>query len=144
MKSPILFAGSLALAFAFSLAQAPSYAQTTKNDPGKAEFEANCAACHGLGGKGDGPVVPALKNKPTDLTQLAKKNGGVLPVPQLVETIRGEKRIDAHGTADMPAWGRRFRVAAGEHYVDMPYDPEAYVRARILTLVEYINRLQAK
>ena len=144
MKSPILLAGSLALAFAASLAQSPAHAQSAKMDPGKSEFEANCAACHGLSGKGDGPVVPALKNKPTDLTQLAKKNGGVLPVPQLVETIRGEKRIDAHGTADMPAWGRRFRIAAGEHYVDMPYDPEAYVRARILTLVEYINRLQAK
>ena len=74
-------------------------------DPGKLEFEANYAACHGLSGKGDGSVVPALKNKPTDLTQLAKKNGGVPPVPQLVETIRGTKRIDAHGTTDMPAWG---------------------------------------
>jgi mono/diheme cytochrome c family protein len=31
-------------------------------------FSNNCAPCHGAGGKGDGPIAPALKNKPFDLT----------------------------------------------------------------------------
>lgn len=137
LTAALLFAGIAHSAF-------PASAQQARADFGKAEYEVKCAACHGLGGKGDGPVVPALKNKPTDLTQLARNNGGVLPVAHLVEVIKGDNRIAAHGSVDMPAWGRRYRVEAGEHYVDVPYDPEAYVRARILTLVDYINRLQAK
>ena len=142
MKAGWAALGALGLGIAMSIS--PVAAQKAKLDIGKAEFDAKCAACHGLGGRGDGPVVPALKNKPTDLTQLAKGNGGVLPVAQLIEVIRGDNRIGAHGTADMPAWGQRYRVDAAEHYVDMPYDPQAYVRARILTLVDYINRLQQK
>jgi hypothetical protein len=35
-----------------------------------------------------------------------------------------------------------YRLRAGEHYVDSYYDPEAYVRVRVLALVEYISRLQ--
>jgi len=35
---------------------------------GKALFEANCASCHGVGGKGDGPVGAALNPPPRDFT----------------------------------------------------------------------------
>ena len=42
----------------------------------------------------------------------------------------------------MPIWGRDYALAAGEHFVDVPYDANAWVRARILALVDYINRLQ--
>ena len=31
-----------------------------------------------------------------------------------------------------------------DSYMDVPYDPEVYVRTRILSLVEYLNRLQLK
>ncbi len=119
-------------------------AQTTKIDPGKSEFDGKCATCHGATGKGDGPLAAALKQKPADLTGLAKANNGVLPEVKLYETISGDKDVAAHGTKVMPAWGNTYRVQAGEYYVDMRYDPEAYVRARILVLIEYINRLQEK
>ncbi len=33
---------------------------------------------------------------------------------------------------------------AAEYYVDMSYDGEAYVRGRMLALIEYLNRMQAK
>lgn len=34
---------------------------------GKALFEKNCVACHGVSGKGDGPAAAALPNKPANL-----------------------------------------------------------------------------
>jgi hypothetical protein len=63
---------------------------------------------------------------------------------QVYEVIDGRKEVQAHGPRDMPIWGADYSVKAAEHYVDVPYDPESYVRARILALIEYINRLQAK
>jgi hypothetical protein len=44
----------------------------------------------------------------------------------------------------MPIWGKRYAVNAAEYYVDVPYDQEAFVRARVLLLVDYLNRVQQK
>jgi mono/diheme cytochrome c family protein len=46
-------------------------------DAGKTEYQSSCAACHGVDGKGKGPLSLELKSTPTDLTVLAKKNNGV-------------------------------------------------------------------
>lgn len=52
-----------------SLGAAASNAET-KGDAakGKTTFENTCAACHGPGGKGDGPAAAALDPKPKNLT----------------------------------------------------------------------------
>jgi mono/diheme cytochrome c family protein len=115
-----------------------------KVDVGKSEYDVSCAVCHGLTGKGDGPYKSALTKAPTDLSQLAKKNGGVYPFERVYEVIDGRANAVAHGSREMPVWGKRYTVAAAEYYVDMPYDPEAYVRGRVLALTEYVYRLQAK
>ncbi len=122
-------------------AQAPQAQQRV--DVGKREFESNCASCHGRDGKGSGPISDLLRRSPPDLTQLAKKNGGVLPMNRLYEVIDGSN-VPGHGTRDMPVWGRDYRIKDAEHYGEVAYDPEALVRARILALLEYINRIQAK
>lgn len=31
-------------------------------------------------------------------------------------------------------------IEAAEHYMDLPYDRESFVRARIIALAEYMNR----
>jgi mono/diheme cytochrome c family protein len=36
---------------------------------GKADFEMNCASCHGVTGKGDGPVGKALTPPPRDFSK---------------------------------------------------------------------------
>ena len=110
---------------------------------GKLEYQSNCVSCHGNDGKG-GAYVDFLKVTPPDLSQLSKKNGGVFPLERVYNVIDGRQEVKAHGTRDMPIWGKDYQIRAGEYYVDIGYDPEAYVRGRILALIDYLNRLQAK
>lgn len=142
------FIACLPLTLALALIAGTAYSQQAPQtqqrvDVGKREFEANCAACHGIDGKGAGVIADLLKRSPPDLTQLAKKNGGVLPVARMYEVIEGAN-VQAHGTRDMPVWGRDYRTKDAEYYGEMPYDAEALVRARILSLLDYISRIQAK
>lgn len=136
---PLVVAALCAGFAGMALAQA----KPARVDFGKREFDANCASCHGLSGKGKGPLVEMLTKSPPDLTLLAKNAGGVFPMARLYDVIDGAN-VPSHGSRDMPVWGREYKLQAGEYYVDVPYDPDAYVRARILALLEYINRLQAK
>jgi mono/diheme cytochrome c family protein len=118
-------------------------------DLGKAEYLASCAACHGLDGKGDGPVASKLVKPPTDLTSLAKQNGGVFPAESVHEIIDGRTRLFEHGSQEMPIWGYRF-VPPNFHdqkYEDdfilaRPESPEAIVHARIQAVLEYLKRIQ--
>ena len=96
--------------------------------------------------KGTAQVSSQLKVPPPDLTVLAKENNGVFPVKSVYEVIDGRQAVLAHGTRDMPIWGNRYIVsqiqqAVREHSV---YDPEVLVRTRILSIIDYINRIQQK
>ena len=96
-------------------------------DWGRYEYDMHCAVCHGVSGKGDGVFVDQLKSGTVvpNLTELSKKNNGVFPFQRVYEAIDSGK-VSGHGTREMPIWGAR------------------YVRARVLALTNYINRLQAK
>ncbi len=112
-------------------------------DLGKAEYESNCVLCHGRDLKG-GAYVDFLKVTPPDLSQLAKKNGGVFPVERVYAMIDGRQEVKAHGGRDMPIWGRDYQLKAAQHYVDVAYDPETFIRGRILALIDYLNRMQSR
>ena len=141
MKSSLI--GTAVLGVAMVLASSVAISQT-KFDFGKREYDSNCASCHGVKGKGDGPAKPFLTKSPPDLTVLAKNNKGVLPVERLNEVIDGRREVGSHGSRDMPIWGSEYRLKASDSHMDVPYDYEAFVRVRILSLIDYINRLQAK
>ncbi len=98
-----------------------------KADVEKSLYLSSCASCHGIDGKGDGPVSKQLKVAPTDLTVLAKKNGGVFPVSAVYEVIDGRKVIAAHGTREMPVWGAYGpkQLYPSDKFIDPSYDPEA-------------------
>jgi mono/diheme cytochrome c family protein len=117
-----------------------------KVDYGKREFQLHCSVCHGWEGKGDGLYAThgVIKTKVPDLTTLSKKNNGVFPFRRVYEVIDGTEALTAHGTREMPIWGPRYRADIEEAYFDVPFNPEAYVRAHILALIDYINRLQGK
>lgn len=118
--------------------------QQQKMDLGKREYDANCASCHGVKGTGDGPFGELLKSRVPDLTTLAKRNNGVFPFTRVYEMVDGTQMVKAHGTRDMPIWGSDYKVKGAEYYMEIPYDPEAYVRTRILAVTEYVYRLQQK
>lgn len=134
-------AGLLAAALLWTAGAAWAQGQL---DFGKREYESNCANCHGVKGKGDGMYKPYLNKSPTDLSALAKANHGVFPYQHVYESIDGRKAIAAHGSGDMPIWGADYLAKSAGDYMDVPFDPEIYVRTRITALVDYIHRLQAK
>jgi mono/diheme cytochrome c family protein len=113
-------------------------APVEQSDPssGKAMYASYCAACHGAGGKGDGPAASAFKVPPADLTQLTKNNHGEFPSNHLWAILQFGSPVPAHGSSDMPVWGRLFRSLD-------PNDP-VKVNQRIQNLIEYLKTLQAK
>ncbi len=103
---------------------------------GRREFETHCAVCHGLGGKGDGPVAQYLTAKPADLTQISKRSEGQFPFWRVYRIIDGREPAKLHGTREMPIWGDRFWKEAAE--VDYR------VQGRIFELVHYLESIQEK
>src|SRR5690349_863004 len=64
-----------------------------------------CASCHGIEGRGDGPVAASLRVQVPDLTQTARRLNTADGRNQLVRIIDGRYIIGAHGTRVMPVWG---------------------------------------
>ena len=75
---------------------------------GKRAYLRTCASCHGTDGRGDGPVAPTLRVRPTDLTRLASTHGGTFPRAHVEDVVTGASPITAHGTSDMPVWRLTF------------------------------------
>lgn len=117
-----------------------------QRDLGQREFEGSCAVCHGVEARGDGPLRPFLVKVPTDLTTLAKRNGGTFPTRDVMEMIDGRAtaRIGSHGPRDMPVWGEVFLEQAQDDPSRLKLHPEWSVRARIIALIDYLGRLQVK
>jgi hypothetical protein len=114
-------------------------------DVGRIQYEVTCAPCHGLKGKGDGPMKSQLVSKLPDLTVLARNNNGVFPFDKVYQIIDGRREIPAHGTREMPVWGRAFNLSSSIYFENYPpYDIESNVRSRILALTEYLYRLQGQ
>jgi len=109
---------------------------------GRMEFQKNCAACHGMSGKGDGPLLEFLRETPPDLTLISKRHNGVFPVEKIYMWIRDPQRIRAHGTKEMPIWGDRYSQEIIETYGPDYTGPGSSVHERILELVFYIGTLQ--
>jgi mono/diheme cytochrome c family protein len=138
---------SFLLSVAAIVVAAPAMSQSA--DLGKTEYLSGCAACHGEDGKGNGPIASQLKKPPTDLTGLAKQNGGVFPVDSVYRIIDGRTEVPVHGPRDMPIWGYRFvpPSAYGQKTQDdfilaPPSSPEGVVHTRILAVIDYLNRIQ--
>ncbi len=108
---------------------------------GAEEYRISCQVCHGVEGRGDGPMTKVLTVKPSDLTQISKKNGGTFPLLKVMHIVDGRPLISAHGDGrSMPIWGARYKAEQGGKYG--PYGGEMAVRARILELVFYIQSIQ--
>lgn len=104
---------------------------------GRDLYEFYCASCHGRDGRGAGPVAPALRVDPPDLTLISRRNGGVFPRMRVIAIVDG--RVDpplaAHGTREMPVWGPIFRGLDAD---------EGANRTRIENIVSYLEALQVR
>lgn len=116
-----------------------------RRDPGERTFQTYCASCHGVSGKGDGPMVRYLVKAPTDLTLLAKNHGGVFPSLRVSDSIDGRSshETSSHGSREMPVWGTVFRAPAPPGTVGAR-DPEREARQRMVDLLEYLSRIQER
>ena len=100
-------------------------------------FREHCAACHGALGDGAGPAAVSLKVPPADLTGISARRGGEFPDAEIAAFIDGRFEVSAHGTREMPIWGRRLAepIAAGT-------EGDEVARGRIQILVEYLKTIQ--
>ena len=105
---------------------------------GRDLYATYCAGCHGRDGKGDGPVAPALKVPPADLTTIAKRNGGQFRASIVEGTLNGTRAQEpssAHGTSEMPIWGSIFRQLDTR---------ESVTKVRVENLVKHVESIQVR
>jgi mono/diheme cytochrome c family protein len=122
------------VAYIESIQAVPSAPAATEAD-GAALFRSYCASCHGVNGKGDGPMAGQLRQMPADLTRFATRNGGVFPEAKVARIVDG-RDVAAHGASDMPVWGNVFKRA--------PDGDAARVRARIAAIVTFLASIQQR
>ena len=130
------------LAFSFTTAPAKTkpagqkvYESLIYSVKGPDLYRSHCAACHGLDGKGGGPVAPTLKIKPADLTVIAKDSGGIFPEARVRTTISGDEVLASHGSREMPIWGPIF------HQIEADQD---YGNVRLQNLVKFLESIQRR
>lgn len=117
---------------------------------GADEYRISCLSCHGVGGRGDGPLAKYLTVKPADLTALARNNGGqypnlkagTFPFLRVYQIIDGRSVVGAHGDRAMPVWGQRYRAQLPAGVARYGGEYEKIVRGRILELVYYLQSIQ--
>jgi mono/diheme cytochrome c family protein len=100
-------------------------------------YQRFCASCHGVEGRGDGPVASTLRVEVPDLTLMARRGHGADPHDRIVRIIDGRYIIGAHGTRTMPIWGEDLaRLEIGNP------DAERSTQTIIGRLADYVASLQ--
>lgn len=113
-------------------------AQAQDVEAGAALYDLHCATCHGLEGRGNGPMAPALILQPPPLNGLNAKHGG-FPMLRVVSRIDGRDPLVSHGSP-MPVYGPFFE---GD---DTPLKAETgqpiMTSRPIVDLVAYLQSIQ--
>jgi mono/diheme cytochrome c family protein len=133
--------GSILLAISVALAQRQATGQQKPLPPsylasGAVLYQQACASCHGADAKGHGPVAPALKTPPPDLTTLTRRHGGKFPYDYVTSVLLVGTSLPSHGSSDMPVWGPIFK------FIDK--DNKQAVLRRVKNLSDYLESLQVR
>jgi len=131
------------LLLVLALFASPVLAADAKSEPsplavtGEALFVRHCAVCHGRSATGDGPFRGVLTVPPSDLTGIAARRGGTFPDDEITAFVDGRFVPKAHGTREMPVWGRWLgqSIAPG-------VEPDEVTRGEILAILTYLKTLQ--
>lgn len=138
------------VAIALTLLLVSSAAYAEEDTVGSDEYRISCMSCHGVGGRGNGPLAKFLTVKPADLTMLSRNNGGQYPnlragqypFLRVYQIIDGRADYEVHGERAMPVWGNRYLTDQPGGVSSYGGDYEKIVRGRILELVYYIQSIQ--
>ncbi|WP_297774358.1 c-type cytochrome [uncultured Roseovarius sp.] len=115
----------------------PAFAQDVR--AGEETYERYCAACHGPGGTGHGPMRAVLTLHPTDLTALRLNTGGYFPLERVIRRIDGRDPLVAHGSP-MPIYGGFFE---GRGVAIKTETGEIMLTSQpVIDLVAYLQSLQ--
>jgi hypothetical protein len=112
-----------------------AYSVTPYEYSGVRLYQVFCSSCHGLTGRGDGPVEPLFRGGVPDLTHVARRNGGRFPADRVRSTIDGREAFLAHGEGNMPVWGFEFNEGGA--------DSRRRADEMIDRLVRYLGEIQA-
>ena len=147
---PPVLALALTLASApVALGQPPEPKPPASRAPGEAArpaepsrgavlYRLHCAACHGVEGRGNGPVAGDLETPPPDLTRIAARRGGRFSATELEGIIDGRIEVAQHGRSEMPVWGLSFRQPG------RIVDQEEEVWLQIKDLVAHLESIQTQ
>ncbi len=111
LYSALVVAGILCYTFAFGLS-AQAGAGNAAN--GKKLYAAQCAMCHGVSGKGDGPAGKMLKPPARDFTKGVFKYGSTdAAIAKLIKTgkspMPGFAALNAQQLSDLVAYIRKLK-----------------------------------
>jgi mono/diheme cytochrome c family protein len=136
--SLITLAAGLVLAVGYADQAKNTVIQVDKTGPwdGKQMYTSYCAPCHGMDGRGNGPVAQSLKSQPVDLTALARNNHGKYPDTHVISVLHFGSEIPSHGSTQMPIWG----PVLGKMAPSNPMDKDL----RIANLSRYLEHMQVK
>lgn len=121
----------------------PNSTPTSSGGPAPVTAEALyqdvCSGCHGRDGTGNGEFASALLKRPSDLTTISLRNGGVYPRNKILTIIDGYER-GAHFSEAMPNFGDGY---LGEPIIwDDGSGFGTPVPAQLLALSDYIESIQ--
>ena len=108
-------------------------------EEGSAFFADNCTSCHGRDGRGEGLLAQGLSPRPSDLTLLARGNGGRFPTASALSYIWGDPE-QGHLARVMPQFGGAMADDLVPLEVDGVLTPTPRALAGLLAYLESVQR----
>ena len=106
------------------------YVQASRLDPtdGSALYEAYCASCHGIAGRGNGPAAPLLSRPVPNISTIAVREGS-FRAPHVMAHVGG-----GYGRECMPEW---------KEILHNTYK-QGYEQLALRNIVVYVEAIQVK